>query len=119
MATAQLRVGGVGERDGQAEAIEQLRTQLAFLRVHRAHQHEARGVLVRDAVALDHVDAAGGGVEQRIDQRIGQQVDLVDVQHALVRARQQAGRRRMRPSRSTPSRSSVPTTCSRLAPAAA
>ena len=44
----------------------------------------------RDGVALDARDAGSGGVEQRIDEVVGQQVDLVDVEDALVRAREQA-----------------------------
>ena len=43
-----------------------------------------------DGVALDARDARGGGVEQRVDEVVGQQVDLVDVEDALVGAREQA-----------------------------
>ncbi|MNN12233.1 hypothetical protein D3C81_1252160 [compost metagenome] len=75
----------------QAEAVEQLRAQFAFLAVHGADQHEARAVAVRDAVALDVVETAGGGVQQQVDQMVRQQVDLVDVEHAAVGAGQQAG----------------------------
>ena len=39
----------------QAEAIQQLRTQLALLRVAAAHEHEARGVAHGQAFAFDHV----------------------------------------------------------------
>ena len=45
----------------------------------------------RDRVALDVADAHRGGVEQDVDEVVGQQVDLVDVEHAAVRARQQPG----------------------------
>ena len=80
----------VGQRDRQAKAVEQLRTQFALFRVHGADQHKARRVLLRDAVALNRVHATGGGVEQGVNQRVGQQVDFIDIQHALVRPRQQA-----------------------------
>ena len=86
----------VAQLHAQAEAVEQLRAQRALFRVHGADQHEARGMPVRDAVALHHVHAAGGRVEQRVDQCVGQQVDFVHVQHAAMRARQQAGRERER-----------------------
>ena len=86
------RILHIGQAHAQAQAVQQLRAQLAFLGVHGAHQHEARRVAVRDAVALDHVDAAGGGIQQHIDQGIGQQVDLVHIEHAAMGARQQAGR---------------------------
>ena len=43
----------------------------------------------RDGVALDARDARGGRVEQRVDEVIGQQVDLVDVEDALMGAREQ------------------------------
>jgi hypothetical protein len=75
----------------QAEAVEQLRAQLAFLRVAAAHQHETRRVAHAEALALDHVLAAGGHVQQRVDQMVFQQVGLVDVQKAAVGAGQQAG----------------------------
>ena len=77
--------------DAQAEAVEQLRTQLALLDVHRADQQEARVVHGGDGVALDARDARGRGVEQRVDEVIGQQVDLVDVEDAAVGAREQPG----------------------------
>ncbi|MOA26994.1 hypothetical protein D3C78_1478300 [compost metagenome] len=46
-------------------------------------------MLVRDAVALDAVDAAGTHVQQQIDQAVGQQVHFVDIQNALVGLGQQ------------------------------
>ena len=76
--------------DPEAEAVEQLRAQLALLDVHRADEQEARVVHDGDGVALDARDAGGGRVEQRVDEVIGQQVDLVHVEDALVRAREQA-----------------------------
>ena len=69
----------------------------------------------RDGVALDARDARGGRVEQRVDQVIGQQVDLVHVEDALVRAREQAASKAFSPFSARP-RSSAPTRRSRLAP---
>ena len=45
----------------------------------------------RDPFALDPVDAGGGDVEQHVDEVVGEQVDLVDVEHAAVGRGQQAG----------------------------
>ena len=81
--------------DGQPEAVEKLRPQFALFGVHRADQHEACLVTMRDAVALDVHTAHRGGVEDHIDQVVVQQVHLVDVQHAAVCAGQQARRERM------------------------
>ncbi|MNL09101.1 hypothetical protein D3C87_1298490 [compost metagenome] len=86
------RVGVVVERQRKAEAVQQLRAQLALLRIHRADEHEARRVLVGHAIALHHVHTAGRHVEQLVHQRVRQQVDFIHIQHALVRARQQARR---------------------------
>src|SRR5206468_10321960 len=77
--------------DGDAEAVEQLRPQLALLRVHRADQQEAGGVADADALALDVVDAQGGGVQQQVDEVVAEEVDLVDVEDAAVGGGQQAG----------------------------
>ncbi|POM21252.1 hypothetical protein CSX04_02687 [Burkholderia cepacia] len=84
-------VEAVLQFDHQAEAVEQLRTQLALLGIHRADEHEARVVRVRHAIAFDDVHAARGDVEQRIDEPVGEQVHLVDIQHAEMRPREQAG----------------------------
>ncbi len=82
-------VGAGGHVDGQPEAVEQLGAQLALLGVHGADEDEAGRVLVGDALALHPVDPGGGHVEQHVDQMVGQQVDLVDVEHAAVGASQQ------------------------------
>ena len=50
---------------------------------------------MRDTVALDMHPAHGGGVEQHVDQVVVQQVHLVDIEDAAVRARQQARREGM------------------------
>jgi hypothetical protein len=47
---------------------------------------------VGDALPLHPVDPGGGRVEQHINQMIGQQVDLVDIQHAPVSGGEQPGR---------------------------
>ncbi len=82
---------GRGDVDAQPEAVEQLRAQLALLGVHRADEHEPGRVAVGDAVALDEVLAGDGDVEQDVDEVVGEQVDLVDVEHAAVGGGEQAG----------------------------
>ena len=86
--------------DGQPEPVEQLRPQLALLRVHRADQQEPGRVRHRHPVALDVRPAHRGGVEQQVDEVVVQQVDLVDVQHPAVGVGEQA--RARRPSRPRP-----------------
>ena len=81
--------------NGQAEPVQQLRAQFALFGIHRADQHEPGLVRMRDAVALDVHASHRGGVEEHIDQVVVQQVDLVDVEHAAVRAGQQARRKRV------------------------
>ncbi len=84
---------GVGHRldlDGQAEAVEQLRAEVALLGVHRPDEDETRGMAERQALALDVVDAHRGGVKQQVHQVIAEEVHLVDVQDAPVRGREQA-----------------------------
>ena len=75
----------------QPEPVQQLRAELAFLRVHGADQQETRGVPDRDALALHVVHAQRGRVEQQVDQVVVEQVDLVHVEHAAVRRGQQPG----------------------------
>ena len=82
---------GAVDLDGEPEPVEQLRPQLAFLRVHGPDQQEPRRVAHRDAVALHVVRAQRRRVEQQVDQVVVQQVDLVDVEHAAVRGGQQPG----------------------------
>ncbi len=84
------RIAGGAHLDRQAEAIEKLGPEVALLWVHGSDQHEAAGVSLRHSFPLDPVDAAGGHVEQHVDQVVGQQVDLVHVQDTVVRRRQQA-----------------------------
>ena len=88
---AQARVARGGDLDGEAEAVEELGAELALLGVHGADEHEAGGVDDRDAVALDGGAAHRGGVEEQVDEVVVEEVDLVDVEDAAVRAGQQAG----------------------------
>ncbi len=78
------RLPGGGDLDGQAESVQQLRPQLALLRVHRPDQQEPRRVPHRDALPLDVGAAHRGGVQQQVDQVVVEQVHLVDVEHAPV-----------------------------------
>ena len=85
------RVDGAADVDGEPEAVEQLGPEVALLGVHRPDEEEPGGVGVRHAVALDPVDAGGSGVEEGVDEVVGQQVDLVDVEDAAVGGGQQPG----------------------------
>ena len=87
---ALLRLDGGQDVDGEAEAVQQLGPEVALLGIHGAGQHEAAGVDLGDPLSLHLVEAAGGHVEQHVDQVVGQQIHLVDVEHAAVGSRQQA-----------------------------
>lgn len=78
--------------DLEAEAVQQLRAQFAFFRVHGADQHEASRVAVGNAITFHLVHAAGGHVEQQVHQVIGQQVHLIHVEHTAVGLGQHTGR---------------------------
>ena len=86
---AHLDLARGGHVDGEPEPVQQLRTQFPLLRVHRADQHEPGGMRVRHPVALDVHATHRGGVEQDVDEVVVQQVDLVDVEHAVVRGGEQ------------------------------
>mmetsp|Transcript_978 Transcript_978/g.1856 ORF Transcript_978/g.1856 Transcript_978/m.1856 type:complete len:238 (-) Transcript_978:478-1191(-) len=75
----------------QPEAIQQLRPQLSLVRVPRGDEDVPRGVLGRDALALDLVVAAGRGVEHHVHEAVLHEVDLVDEQDPAVRFRQEPG----------------------------
>ena len=45
----------------------------------------------RDALALDDVDAHGGGIEEHVDDVVVEQVDLVHVEDVAIRLGQHAG----------------------------
>ena len=114
------RVGAGHDGDAQPEPVQQLRPQLALLRVHGADQQEpAEACRSEIAFPLDARAAGGGGVQQHVDQVVGQQVDLVDVQHAAVgqrpAARARTPRRCRRPA-STRGTSRLPVTRSSVAP---
>jgi hypothetical protein len=79
-----LDIADTGDVDAQTEAVEQLRSQLALLRVHGADQDEARRVPHRDALALDDVDPHRRRVEQDVDEVVVEEVDLVDVEDVAV-----------------------------------
>ena len=92
--TTSARVADVPRRphlDGEAEPVQELRPQLALLRVHRADQQEPGGVRHRHPVALDVRAAHRGGVEEGVDEVVVQQVDLVDVEHAAMGRGEQTG----------------------------
>ena len=82
-------VSQTGHLDGEIEPVAKLGAEVALLGVHRSDQGELGGVGAGDAVALDPVDAGGGGVQQHVDEVVVEQVHLVDVQHPAVRAGEQ------------------------------
>ena len=85
------RLENTVDLNGQAKAIQQLRTEVAFLGVHGADQHELGVVADGDALAFHVVAAHGGGVQQHVHQVVVEQVDLVDVQDAAVSRGDEAG----------------------------
>ena len=85
------RVAVGGDLDGETEPVEQLGAQVALLGVHRADEDEACGVRHGDALPLDPGAPHGGCVEQRVDEVVGQEVDLVDVEDASVGPGEEAG----------------------------
>ncbi|MNF75548.1 hypothetical protein D3C84_576190 [compost metagenome] len=78
--------------DIQAETVEQLWTQFTLFGIHGANQHELRRVPMGNAVTLNQIGAAGGHIEQQVNEVIRQQIDLVDVEHTTVSLGQHAGR---------------------------
>ena len=103
--TTSMRLGKIVRRlhlDRQAEAIQQLRAQLAFLGIAGADQHEPRGMTDAQAFALDDVFAGCGDVEQQIDQMIFQQIGLIDVKKAAMRPGQQSRLERLLAARQRP-----------------
>ena len=88
---ALVEVGDGLDAHEQAEAVEQLRAQLALLRVHGADQHEPRRVGDRDTFALHCVDSRRRHVEQCVHDAVAGQVDVVEVQHVAVGRGQDPG----------------------------
>ena len=76
--------GDADDVHGVGEAVQQLRAQVAFFRVHGADQHKARRVLEADPFTLDHVDAHGGAVQQQVHHVVVEQVDFVYIEHAAI-----------------------------------
>src|SRR5918995_721936 len=75
--------------DGDAEAVKELRAELALLRVHRADEDETRGVPHAHTFALNVVHTHRGHVEKEVHEVVGEQIHLVHVQNAPVRRREQ------------------------------
>ncbi len=85
------RLPGRRHVNGHAEAVQELGPEVPFFGVHRPDEDKTAGVDVGHAVTFDPVDAARGHVEQDVHQMVGQQVDLVDVQHAAMGGSQETG----------------------------
>ncbi len=79
-----VEVPETGDVDAEPESIEELRTEVSLLGVHRPHQDEARRVRERDALALDRVPPHRRSVEEHVDDVVVEQIDLVDVEDAAV-----------------------------------
>ena len=84
-------VADAADVDAEREAVEQLRPEIAFLRVHGADEDKAGRVGERDAFPFDDIDTHGGRVEQEVDDVVVEEVDLVDVEEAAVGGCQDAG----------------------------
>jgi len=67
-----------------------LRTQLAFFRIHRTDKDEPRRVVDRYRVPFHVITSHCRGVEQHIDQVVGQQIHLIDIQDPAMSGRQQS-----------------------------
>ena len=65
--------------DAEPEAVEQLRSQLTLLRIHRPDQDEIGRVNDGHPLALDHVDPHGRRIEENVDQVVVEQIHLVDI----------------------------------------
>ena len=88
---AQSWIARRGDLDGEAEAVEELRAEFAFFGVHRADEDEFGGVGDRDAVTFDGRAAHRGRIQQKVDEVVVQEVDLVDIQDAAVGAGEESG----------------------------
>ena len=83
---------GCGDIHRQTESIQQLRAELTLFWVHRPHEDKTGRLRVRDAVTLDDHPARRRCVQQHVDEVVGEQVDLVDVEHSPIGVRQQPWR---------------------------
>src|SRR2546430_11213953 len=88
---ALVQVADAFDVDTEPEAVEQLRPQLALLRVHGPDEDEPRRMRDRHALALDWVDAHGGGVEKHVNDVVVEKVHLVDVEDVAVGLGQDSG----------------------------
>ncbi len=81
----------VANENSVGEAIHQLRTKDAFLRVHGTYQDILAADHARKSVPLHAVLASRGGVENEISEMIGEKVDLIDVEDPAVGFLNEAG----------------------------
>lgn len=86
-----VEVGGGGDFYREAETVEQLGAQVAFLGVAAADEDEACGVSDADPFAFDDVLAGGGDIEEEIDEVIFEEVDLIYIEVAAVRTGKEPG----------------------------
>lgn len=84
-------VAGRGYPNRQPEAIQKLRTELSFFRVHRTDKNETRRMFCGDAFPPNTVDALGTGFEDDVRHMIRKQIDFIYIQNATVRGCEQSG----------------------------
>mmetsp|Transcript_96626 Transcript_96626/g.269623 ORF Transcript_96626/g.269623 Transcript_96626/m.269623 type:complete len:446 (+) Transcript_96626:202-1539(+) len=87
---AQLGIPLRADQGVHAEAVEQLRSELALLWVAASHEDELRRVAHADALTLDGVPTSCSTVQQHINEVVVQEVHLVHVQNATVRLGKQS-----------------------------
>ncbi len=83
-------IGDADNVHGMGKAVQQLRSQIAFFRVHGANKHEAGWMLEADALAFHHIHAHGRTVQEQVDHMIVEQIDFVDIKYATICRRQDA-----------------------------
>jgi hypothetical protein len=86
-----VEVGGGRDFDREAEAVKQLRAEVAFLGVTAPDEDKACGVPHADPFALDDVLAGGGNVEEEIDEVVLEEIDLVYIEVAAMGAGEEPG----------------------------
>ena len=74
----------------QTEAVKELWTDIALLRVHRADEYKTRRMRIGHALALHRVHTHSRSIQQHIDNMVVQQIDFINIENITVRLRQNA-----------------------------
>jgi putative mRNA 3-end processing factor len=88
---ALLRGEGVRDGDAVGKAVGELGAQVPLIRVHGCHKDVASIPRQRETIAFEPVDAGGGRIQEQVGEGIGEQVDFIKVQHAVVGRFKKAG----------------------------